>query len=138
MSMVDAAEKVLHNSDNQVARALYGHAATCLDTDDAISVYIDIKFAYSHDKISESEYEALLTVYDNVCYSGLVKKCDRDVVSIFRQSIWSATNFSQVAQFRNCVTDMYMLEFISFEEYAGLNNEIDKYIQYTISNGGLK
>lgn len=41
-------------------------------------------------------------------------------------------------QFRNSVTDMLMLEFITLDEYVELNNEIDRYIQYTLSDGGIK
>ena len=35
-------------------------------------------------------------------------------------------------------SDMMMLDFLTLDEYVELNNEIDRYIQYTLSNGGMK
>ena len=57
---------------------------------------------------------------------------------VFRKRIWSTPNVSQVMQFRNSVTDMMRLDFLTLDEYIELNNEIDRYIQYTLSNGGMK
>ena len=63
---------------------------------------------------------------------------ESSATDVFRKRIWSTPNVSQVMQFRNSVTDMMMLDFLTLDEYVELNNEIDRYIQYTLSNGGMK
>ena len=62
----------------------------------------------------------------------------QSLVSIFKNRIWSTSDLSMVLQFRNSVTEMLMLDFINLDEYIELSNEVDKYIQYTLSNGGIK
>lgn len=61
-----------------------------------------------------------------------------DLISIFKERILTTTDIGKVIQFRNCITDMLMLDFIQLGEYIELSNEVDKYIQYTLTNGGMK
>lgn len=61
-----------------------------------------------------------------------------DIIGEFKQRIMSTTDIGKVIQFRNCVTDMLMLDFLQLGEYIELNNEIDSYIQNTITKGGMK
>lgn len=61
-----------------------------------------------------------------------------DIIGEFKQRIMSTTDIGKVIQFRNCVTDMLMLDFLQLGEYIELNNEIDSYIQNTITKGGIK
>lgn len=60
------------------------------------------------------------------------------LINEFKQRILSTTDIGKVMQFRNCITDMLMLDFLQLGEYIELNNEIDSYIQNTITKGGIK
>lgn len=61
-----------------------------------------------------------------------------NIIGEFKQRIISTTDIGKVIQFRNCVTDMLMLDFLQLGEYIELNNEIDSYIQNTITKGSIK
>lgn len=135
----------LLNSENNTARGLLGRVSTCMDYQDGIRIHYDIESASDSKSITEDEFKALNTLLNFVmtqCHLAptLPKNPNKDVRSLdltehFKKRIWSMSDVSRVMQFRNAVTDMLMLEFIELDEYIELSNEIDRYIQYTLSNG---
>lgn len=139
---LEEARNTLHGSPNQYARTLLGRITTVTNLGDANEILHDIKNAHSDGHITDTENGALMSLYnyvvvDNNLTPTLPTK-NVTATDVFRKRIWSTPNVSQVMQFRNSVTDMMMLDFLTLDEYIELNNEIDRYIQYTLSNGGMK
>lgn len=140
---LDKANKVLHNSNNKYARTLLGRITTLTDYADSIDTVNDMLKAHKDGTITDEEYDALsklsgYVIADNVGLKFSEPHKDVPIMDVFRKRIWSNVDMSKVVQFRNCVTDMLMLEFITLEEYIDLSNEVDRYVQYTLSDGGIK
>ena len=139
---LEEARNAIHGSKNQYARTLLGRIATVTSLGEAGEILHDIRNALSDANITDTENGALMSLYnyvvvDNNLTPTLPTK-NVTATDVFRKRIWSTPNVSQVMQFRNSVTDMMMLDFLTLDEYVELNNEIDRYIQYTLSNGGMK
>ena len=139
---LEEARNAIHGSKNQYARTLLGRIATVTSLGEAGEILHDIRNALSDGNITDAENGALMSLYnyvvvDNNLIPTLPTK-ESSATDVFRKRIWSTPNVSQVMQFRNSVTDMMMLDFLTLDEYVELNNEIDRYIQYTLSNGGMK
>lgn len=139
---LEEARNAIHGSKNQYARTLLGRIATVTSLGEAGEILHDIRNALSDGNITDTENGALMSLYnyvvvDNNLTPTLPTK-NVTATDVFRKRIWSTPNVSQVMQFRNSVTDMMMLDFLTLDEYVELNNEIDRYIQYTLSNGGMK
>lgn len=140
---LDKAREILHNSKNQYARTLLGRITTLTDYADSIDTVNDMMKAHKEGNITEEEYQALsklsgYVIADNVGLKFSEPHKDVPIMDVFRKRIWSNVDMSKVVQFRNCVTDLLMLEFINLEEYIDLSNEVDRYIQYTLSDGGIR
>ena len=138
------ARNLLHASRNSVARLLLGHVATAINPTDIMLVHNAIEDEHKKQTITESEYEALtrlcndIIIHKNAIPASAVLGYDsltEDVSSTFNKRIWATSDMNAVIQFRNCVTDMFMLEMISVDEYITLNNTIDKYVENALSNG---
>lgn len=140
--LLHEANDLLHASKNQYARTLLGRVTTCTDLADAAEIVKDIEKAHNELSISDEEYKALKSLHSFIVCDGNLKPTfpvmESTAIEVFRKRIWSTPDVSKVAQFRNIVTDMWTLDFITLEEYVELNNEVDRYIQYTLSNGGMK
>lgn len=137
------ARNLLHDSKNQVARSLLGRIATCTDvTGEVPAIHNDIEKANKDGTVTQNEYLALTRLCNDIIIETNAIKfgepIKQSLVSIFKNRIWSTYDLSRVLQFRNSVTEMLMLDFINLDEYIELSNEVDKYIQYTLSNGGIK
>ena len=137
------ARNLLHDSKNQVARSLLGRIATCTDvTGEVPAIHNDIEKANNDGTVTQNEYLALTRLCNDIIIETDAIKfgepIKQSLVSIFKNRIWSTSDLSRVLQFRNSVTEMLMLDFINLDEYIELSNEVDKYIQYTLSNGGIK
>ncbi len=137
------ARDLLHSSENKVARSLLGRIATNINFNEIPTIHNDIETSHNEKLVSDAEYEALTRLCNDIIIEknairipGTEKEFN--IASIFSKRIWSKSDISKVIQFRNIVTDMLMLEFVSLDEYIELNNEIDRYIQYTLSDGGIK
>lgn len=140
---LEEARNVVHGSKNQYARTLLGRIATVTSLGEANEILHDIKNAQSDGYITDTENGALMSLYNYVVVDNnnlilTLPTKESSATDVFRKRIWSTPNVSQVMQFRNSVTDMMMLDFLTLDEYVELNNEIDRYIQYTLSNGGMK
>lgn len=141
--VLEEAKTKLHGSTHQYARTLLGRVATMTSLGEANDIFHDIKNSTEKGIITEDENNALMTLFncvvvDNGGLKPTLPTKEASATDVFRKRIWSTPNVSQVMQFRNCVTDMMMLDFLTLDEYVELNNEIDRYIQYTLSNGGMK
>lgn len=136
------ARNLLHDSKNKVARVLLGRIATCTDiTNEVPAIHNDIEKANKENAVTGDEYQALTRLCNDIIIehnSINGQPVKQSLVSIFKNRIWSTSDLSRVLQFRNSVTEMLMLDFINLDEYIELSNEVDKYIQYTLSNGGIK
>ena len=140
---LEEARNVIHGSKNQYARTLLGRIATVTSLSEAGEILHDIRNALSDGNITDTENGALMSLYNYVVVDNnnlipTLPTKESSATDVFRKRIWSTPNVSQVMQFRNSVTDMMMLDFLTLDEYVELNNEIDRYIQYTLSNGGMK
>ena len=140
---LEEARNAIHGSKNQYARTLLGRIATVTSLGEAGEILHDIRNALSDGNITDTENGALMSLYNYVVVdnNNLIPTLpikESSATDVFRKRIWSTPNVSQVMQFRNSVTDMMMLDFLTLDEYVELNNEIDRYIQYTLSNGGMK
>lgn len=140
---VNAAKSLLEDSSNEVAKSLFSRISTSINQNNGQAFIGDLYKCYSDADISDTEFEALAVLFNNGI-KQLNSIDDRvllqkdDIQKIFKKRIWKHTNLGEVLQFRNCFTDMLMLDFITLDEYIELSNEIDRYIQYTLSNGGIK
>lgn len=140
---LEEARNTIHGSKNQYARTLLGRIATVTSLGEAGEILHDIRNALSDGNITDTENGALMSLYNYVVVDNnnlipTLPTKESSATDVFRKRIWSTPNVSQVMQFRNSVTDMMMLDFLTLDEYVELNNEIDRYIQYTLSNGGMK
>lgn len=137
MNELKKANDLLHSTQNQKARSLLSHISTCVYIEDAELLKDEMERANNYNEITEDEYKALTTIFNNL-QAGDRLSFMTTPVKIFSKRLWEINDLQKITQFRNCVTDMLMLGFLSFEEYIDLSNEVDKYIKYTFSNGGLK
>lgn len=139
---VKEANDFLHASNNKVARGLLGRISTLTALGEANDLFYSIRKAKDSNAITDDEHKAIMTLFSHIVTTGNLEPTLPDVevsaINVFRKRIWSTPDVAHVMQFRNSVTDMLMLDFITLEEYVELNNEIDRYIQYTLSNGGMK
>jgi len=142
MNKLEEAKNLLHKSANQTAKGLLGRVSCLQSLGEANDLFFSIRKAHDSKAITEAEHEAIMTVLSHVVTTGKLEPTlpvkEVSAIDVFRKRIWSTPDISHVMQFRNSVTDMLMLDFITLDEYVELNNEIDRYIQYTLSNGGMK
>lgn len=141
----EEARNILHKSSNEIARSLLGRISTVTnETLEVPAIHMDIESAHKNNTVSDQEYEALTRLCNDIIVNAnairlpVYNAVTESVTGVFKKRIWTTSEPGTVMQFRNCVTDMYMLDMISLDEYIELNNEIDRYIQYTLSNGNVK
>lgn len=142
MNKLEEAKNLLHSTSNQTAKGLLGRVSCLQSLGEANDLFFSIRKAKENHSITDDEHEAIMTLFSHIVTTGNLEPTLSDVevsaINVFRKRIWSTPDVAHVMQFRNSVTDMLMLDFITLEEYVELNNEIDRYIQYTLSNGGMK
>lgn len=140
VKLKEATDK-LHASENSYARTLLGRVSTATSLGEANDIFHDIQSAKESDHITSDEEKALMKLFNYIVVDGNLEPTlpskTISATEVFRKRIWSTPEITNVMQFRSCVTDMYMLGFLSLQEYIELNNEVDRYIQYTLSNGGM-
>lgn len=144
-SALASAKKYLdeRQKKNRNLKYMYHWLQTCDSFKDVTICYDKIESMLKKQEITHDDYIALNTVICDMVTTGTFNKeiratveIDEHMTNYFHRRIWSESNINKVVQFRNCVTDMFSLDMITLEEYIDLNNEIDRYIQYTLSNGG--
>lgn len=125
-------------------KCLYVWLQDCVkDVTDMVTFQEKLEYDVKRGKITKDDFTAfsyiicqmVTTNQYNFEDATKMKNSTDSLVAIFKKRIWIETDMSKVMQFRNCVTDMYMLEVITLEEYIALNNEIDRYIQYRLTSG---
>lgn len=82
----------------------------------------------------KQEFQAMLESMDREDKPITFIGSDTELVSEINKRIWACKNPNTVIQTRNCITDLYMLGLIQIGEYVTLNNNIDRYIQYQLTN----
>ena len=63
----------------------------------------------------------------------LPESSETELVKELNQRVWNCKNPNNAIQFRNCVTDMYMLGIIGIFEYINISDNIDRFINYNLS-----
>ena len=132
---LEEARNILHHSNNKNARILLGYTSTCMNVMELSRLHMNILDAYKSHKITDQEHEAL----ERICNYVMVSEFSKTVISevtltdIFKKRLEESEDIETAVQFRNCVTDMYMLGMITLEEYVELNNSIDYTVQSAIT-----
>lgn len=143
VEVFEEAVTFLHDSHNKTCRSLLGRIHTCLNYDEGVKLYHEVESTHDALAITDDEYRALRVMLYNVM-TGIRLVFNNDSMVLHRNAdelmiemknrVWLLADVSKVMQFRNIITDMSLLGALNFDEYVELNNEIDNFIQYTVSN----
>lgn len=99
-------------------------------------------------EISELEYLALQKLVEAMIDSGefAVEMVNENLAGVdfafendgllsgLKSRLWELKEVSDVIQFRNCLTDMFMVKFLNIGEYLSLNKEVDKRIEHSFQH----
>ena len=124
---------------------LFDQANTIIDTikltdpDSQFALYIDMhggKFKIPDNLMDMYEeiirYNYFMMEFQRAHPGPKVVIKDSPIVYEFKKRIGACSSIDTVIQFRNCVTDMYVLGMLKLEEYIELNDVIDLKVQQSI------
>lgn len=126
-----------YKSENAQVRHYASLLANSADVKEFQRIQHEINTAHNNGNLSMNELAILEDLGTNLWHGFIWREpqyTNSDLVKTFIARIWKVRHFASIIQLRNAISDMFLLKFLTPNEYIQLNNEIDDFLSFLFEN----